>query len=1153
MNKNTFLSLIVSLFLVVIQAQNLNQSIPVSSEVEIGQLENGLTYYLQNNQKPDDIVELRMVVNTGSVMEDDDQLGLAHFLEHMAFNGTKSFEKNDIISYLQSIGVEFGADLNAYTSFDETVYILPIPSENFEDIDKGFQILKEMIFDMTLYPEDIDAERGVVAEEYRTTLGAQWRMIKKYLPEMMYGSKYAERLPIGTKESIETFSYESLRRFYKDWYRPDLMALIVVGDIEVGKMKELVTKYFEDVPKPSNPRERVVYSLPNHSDTKISSVSDEEAFVNTVQIMYKDLEDTTPMTSVGDYKSYLIDRLFSSMINARLDELATSSKPPFLNAYSSYGDGFARTKKMYSSNATSTNKESLPTTIKAILTENKRVSEHGFLQSELDRAKQNILTSLENQVKEKGKQNSGRLVSQYIRHFLQSEPIPGIEWEYQTAKNLLDEIKLEEVSSRINDYVHPENMVVVVQQKEEEGEDIFDDESVLEIMKEVENAQVTAYQESELRNDLIEVIPEAGSIVSKDYDEKLDVTRLVLNNGVKVTYKQTDFKNDQILFSAYSKGGTSLLSNEDLKAVEIALQLNANAQAGFGGLSVSDLEKLMSGNTASVSSSVGQYSETLSGNSTPKDIGSLLQMIYLHHTALNKNADFFNAFINNVKGFYKGILSNPEYYFQIAVDEEKNIENDRYLGFPGDEDFDAINYDKTYDFHVDRFADANDFFYYFVGNFDTDILEKLVETYLGSLPATDDEDEIVVPEFRQKDVFNEFIVEKGTDPKSFVNIDWIEEVAYDREISLASSALSDVVTNKLIEKLREDEGGVYGVGARSSFSEIPYPQLSFSIVFPCGPEKAKDLINFSLELIEDIRKNGISDEDLEKVKESRRVDYKENVEENSYWLSYLNNTDRYNRDPYRLYNYLDVVDALTTEDLQNIALQYLDENYFLAILYPEEVEEKVVEKVENDITTTGVISNYINAIGGLDTINSINSLELSYSANFMGNALEATSINSADEQKQIIKMGGNVLATVTVNASGAKVEQMGNSMDLPPEMAADMQAVIGIIPELKMMENENVTLTGIEEVDGQKAYAVKLKGQSTKTTTYYAVESGLKLKQTTVTEMMGQTQTQDTTYGNYKSFGSLLIPTTTTVPLGPQAVDATLTNVKVNGETVSAE
>ena len=287
----------------------------------------------------------------------------------------------------------------------------------------------------------------------------------------------------------------------------------------------------------------------------------------------------------------------------------------------------------------------------------------------------------------------------------------------------------------------------------------------------------------------------------------------------------------------------------------------------------------------------------------------------------------------------------------------------------------------------------------------------------------------------------------------------------------------------MIEKLREDEGGVYGVGARSSFSEIPYPQLSFSIVFPCGPEKAKDLINFSLELIEDIKKNGISDDDLEKVKESRRVDYKENIEENSYWLSYLSNTDRYNRDPYRLYNYLDVVDALTTEDLQNVALQYLDENYFLAILYPEEVEEKVVEKVENDITATGVITNYINAIGGFDTINSINSLELNYSANFMGNALEAISTNSADEQKQIIKMGGNVLATVTVNASGAKVEQMGNSMDLPAEMAADMQAVIGIIPELKMMENENVTLTGIEEVDGQKAYAVKLKGQSTKTTT----------------------------------------------------------------------
>ena len=1153
MNKNSFNTLIATLFCMLIFAQNLKQPIPVHTEVEIGQLDNGLTYYLQNNPKPDDIVELRMVVNTGSVMEDDDQLGLAHFLEHMAFNGTKSFEKNDIISYLQSIGVEFGADLNAYTSFDETVYMLPIPSDNFENIDKGFQVLKEMIFDMTLHPEDIDAERGVVIEEYRTSLGAQWRMIQKYLPEMMYGSKYAERLPIGTKESLETFSHESLRRFYKDWYRPDLMALIVVGDIEVSTMKELVTKYFEDVPKPTNPRERVVYSLPNHPEPKISSVSDEEAFVNTVQVMYKDLEDSEPMKTVGDYKTYLIDRLFSNMINGRLDELATSSNPPFLNASSSYGSGFARTKKMYTSSATSTNAESLPATITALLTENKRVLKHGFLQIELERAKQNILTSLERQVKEKGKQNSSRFVSQYIRHFLEKEPIPGIEWEYENAQKILDDIELKEVSARINDYVHPENMVVVVQQKEEEGKEIFGNESVLEIMEAVENAEVIAYQEDEIRSNLLEVIPEAGSIVSKSYDEKLGVTKLELSNGINVRYKPTDFKNDQILFQAYSKGGVSLLSNEELIPVEIPLQLNANAQAGYGGLSVSDLEKLMSGNTASLSSSVSQYSEGLSGSSSPEDIQSLLQMIYLHHTGLNKNADIFNAFINNVKGFYKGILANPEFYFQIAVAEEKNIGNDRFNGFPSDEDFDAINYDKAYDFHVDRFADANDFTYYFVGNFEADELEELVEIYLGSLPVSKEEDEIIVPDFRQQDTFKEFIVQKGTDPKSFVTIDWIEDADYDPHIKFAASALSDVVTNKLIEKLREDESGVYGVGARSNFSEIPYPEFSFSIAFPCGPDRAQELIDFSMALIADIQTNGIAAEDLEKVKESLRVNYKENIEQNSYWLSYLKNTDQYGRDPYRLFSYLDKVDALTVEDLQNVAVKYLDENYFLAILYPEEVEDKVVEAVEKDMTADGVITHYLNAIGGTDLIRSLQSLELSYRANFMGNDLEATSINSADEQKQIIKMGGNVLATVTVNATGATVEQMGNRMDLPPDMAADMQAVIGVIPELKMLDNENVTLTGIEEVDGQRAYAIVMKGQTTTTTTYYAVESGLKLKQISVTEMMGQTQTQESSYGNYKSIGGLMIPTSTSVPLGPQAVDATLVDVKINGESVSAE
>jgi len=1134
-------------------AQNQQESIPVNSEVEIGQLENGLTYYLQNNPKPTDIVELRMVVNTGSIMEDDDQLGLAHFLEHMAFNGTKSFEKNDLISYLQSIGVEFGADLNAYTSFDETVYILPIPSADFKELDKGFQVLKEMMFDMTLNAEDIDAERGVVLEEYRTTLGAQWRMIKKYLPEMMYGSKYADRLPIGTKESIESFTHESLRRFYKDWYRPDLMGLIVVGDIEVDTMRELVNKHFASVPKSSDPRERTVYSLPNHDDTKISTVGDPEAFVNTIQVMYKDRENKTQMATVGDYKSLLIDRLFSNMINARLDELATSSAPPFLNASSSYGDSFARTKKAYTSYSTSTNAESIPTALEAVLIENKRVKEHGFLLSELERAKLDIITSLESQLKEKGKQNSGRFVNEYIRHFLENEPIPGIEWEYETAKKLLAKITLEEVSSRIYDFIHQDNMVVIVQQKEEEGKEILDKGKIREIIADVEAAQVAAYEETELRKELIEVVPTAGSITSKSYDERLEITRLTLSNGVKVAYKQTDFKNDQVLFSAFSKGGTSLLSNEELRAAEIAIQLNANAQAGYGGLSVSDLEKLMSGNTASVSSSISAYSESLRGNCSPKDLKSLLEMIYLHHTGLNKDADYFNAFVNNVKGFYKGILSNPEYYFQISVAEEKNIGNERYLGFPGDEDFDAINYDKTYAFHVNQFADANDFSYYFIGNFEVEALESLIETYIASLPINDKQDEIVVPDFRQEDTFKEFVVQKGTDPKSFVNIEWIENTTYDSHTKFAASALSDVLTNKLIEKLREDESGVYGVGARSSFSEIPYPQLTFSIVFPCGPEKAQELINFSLEQIEDIKTNGVSLEDLEKVKESRRVDHKENLESNNYWLGYMSNTDRFNRDPYRVYDYLDLVDALKPEDLQNVASEYLDENYFLAVLYPEEVEEKEVQKVNENITAQDIITNYIDAIGGVEVLKNINTLEVSYKANFMGNEIVATSINTFDEQKQIVEMGGNVLATVTVNATGAKIEQMGNSMDLPPEIASDMQAIMGIIPELKMMENQNITVTGMEDIGGQKAYALEMKGQTTTTTTYYAVDSGLKIKQTSVTEMMGQTQKQDSNFGNYKNFGGLLLPATTSIPLGPQSIDATLGSVKINGEEVSGE
>jgi zinc protease len=1136
-----------------LHAQNDSLIIPISPDLEIGKLDNGLTYYLQQNQKPADIVELRMVVNTGSVMEDDDQLGLAHFLEHMAFNGTKSFEKNDIVSYLQSIGVEFGADLNAYTSFDETVYILPIPSAEFENLDKGFQILKEMMFDMTLHGDDIDAERGVVLEEYRTRLGAETRMLEKTLPAMMYGSKYVDRLPIGTKENLETFEHESLRRFYKDWYRPDLMGLIIVGDVEVEVMKDLMNKHFGDVPKSEVFREREVFPLPNHEDTKIAVASDPEAFVNRIQVMYKDRADRKEMKTVADYKSLLVDQLFSIMINARLNELANSSNPPFLSASSSYGGSYARSKNAYTSYGISPDGEKMPETLKAMLTENKRVLSHGFLYAELDRAKRSLLTRLENQAKEKNKVNSERIVSEYIRHFLENEAIPGIEWEFKTATELVPNIELVEVSTRISDFIHPDNMVVIASRKEDGEESLLDEDTIKAIIAEVDATKVAAYEEADLRSEIVESVPESGTIIDRSYDEKLDLTRLTLSNGVRVAYKQTNFKNDQVLVQAYSNGGTSLIDEDDLQKTLLALQLNANAQAGYGGLAVSEMEKVMSGNSASLSSSIGAFSENISGNSAPKDLKSLLELIYLHHTSLNKDMDYFNAYINNIKGFYAGILSNPEYYFQITVSEEKNRGNKRYLSFPSEEDFDAIDYDETYQFHVDRFADANDFSYYFIGNFEAKELESLVETYLASLPTKEQQDEIVVPEFRTKDEYREFIVEKGTDPKSFVNIQWTENLPYDAATRIAADALSNVLTNKLIEKLREDESGVYGVGARSNFQEIPYSQLSFNILFPCGPENARDLIDYSLELVEQIKKEGVSESDLNKVKESYRVDHKENLESNGYWIDYISTTDRYKKNPHRIFKYEERIDALKAEDLQRVAIDFLDENYFLALLMPEEIIEKVVEDVDESVEPKDVLANYIKAIGGTDKLNGIKSLQVTYVGDFMGNEIKADVLSTKDEMVQTVSMGGNVMATITVNASGAQVAQMGNTMDLPPDMAADMQANVGIIPEFRMMENESLAVTGIEDFEGIKAYAILTKGNTTTTTSYYAVESGLKIKQNVLIEMMGQVQSQDTSYGNYISFNGLLLPSTTSVPLGPQSVEATIRDVKINGEVVVAE
>ena len=914
------------------QEQTTTSQIPEDPNVKIGVLDNGLTYYIRNNGKPEDKLELRLAINAGSILEEDDQQGLAHFMEHMNFNGTKNFEKNDLVDYLQSIGVKFGADLNAYTGFDETVYILPIPSDDPEKLNQGFQILEDWAHNATLTEEAIDGERGVVMEEYRLGLGPDKRMMQVYLPKLMHNSKYADRLPIGKEDVIQNSDYETIRKYYRDWYRPDLMAVVAVGDLDVTQIEQKIKEHFSNLKPSENPRERKEYGLPNHEETFVAIASDKEAPFTRVQVYYKDQEKAKELTTVDDYREELVESLFSTMINNRLDELRNKPNPPFTFGYSYHGGTYARSKDAYQSIAMTGEGQQMQA-LRALLEENERVKRYGFNPSELERAKKEYLARLEQQYKNRDKEESDRIVNRYVSHFLDKEPIPGIEWQYEFAQKSLDQIELEEVNALIQNFLHDDNRVVVLTGPEKEGLKQVKKEEVLALLEEVKKKDLQKYTEEKLRDDLLTQAPEAGNIVGESTNEQVGVKTITLDNGAKVVYKKTDFKNDEVLFSAYSPGGTSLLSDEAYH--KTALANSGLPEAGIADLSKNDLGKMMSGKIVSARPQISSYSEGFSGSASPKDLETLFQLVHLYFTDLNKDQEAYNSYVSKQKGFLGNLMSNPNFYFQNEIGKLMNEGNPRYIGFPTPEKYDQQDYDLAYQKYQERFANAGDFIFYFVGNIDEDKLKQYAETYLASLPSQGQKEQFEVPDFRPDNSYRREIIYKGADPKSQVSIRWNGETEYNKAEDFAMQALGEILSIKLIEELREEEGGVYGVGARGNISKIPYGSYSFSISFPCGPENVEKLTQAALAEVEKIRENGPTEKDLAKIKETYLVEHKQQMKENKFWIQKMESADVEGYDINEITKFEQKLNSLSADKIQDVAEKYLNEDYLLGILMPE--------------------------------------------------------------------------------------------------------------------------------------------------------------------------------------------------------------------------
>ena len=916
---------------------DLSQVMPVDPNVKIGRLSNGLTYYIRHNSLPEKRVELRLIVNAGSVLEDDDQQGLAHFMEHMNFNGTQRFPKNELVSYLQSIGVEFGADLNAYTSFDETVYLLPVPTDKPGLVDKGLQILEDWAHNALLDPAEIEKERGVVIEEWRLSRGADERMMKQTLPVQYRGSKYAERLPIGTKEILDHFSYDALKRFYTDWYRPDLQAVIVVGDIDVKDMEQKIKTIFGAIPAQPSPRKRETFLVPDHTETLSVVAKDKETALPSVELLFK--KEPQPDTSIGDYCRHINRLLFTGMLNNRFRELRLKSNPPFLTASANYGNSYARTKDAYQLFANSSD-TGMGRTLYALLQENRRVLLYGFTPSEFDLQKKQLQSFYDRLFSEREKEESFRYADEYANNFLINEPIPGIEWEYDFVKQYLSSVKLEEVNNLAKQWITKDNMVITLNAPDKADVKIPPAEDLNAVLAAVDVAIIEPYKEKVLPASLVDAEKiKAGKISSSKTDDDLQITTIKLSNGATVILKATNFKNDEIMFRAFSKGGHSLVKDADYFSASNAAAIVT--QSGVGNFSAIDLGNMLKGKNTNLSPNITLYSEGLNGNTIPKETETLLQLIHLYFTSPRKDPDAFASYKTRQKQLYANLAANPQIYFSSEFQKMMTQNHPRAGGLPKPDDFDKINLDRSIQIYKERFANAGDFTFFFVGSFDETIIKPLLEKYIGSLPSMAKKETFKDLGIRPPSGKVDKVITKGADPKSLVSLVFTSPVPYNTTDGYALRSLADVMDIKLIEQLREEKGSVYGVSAFGSISKIPYSYSSFSISFPCAPENADTLSKAAIDELRKIITSGVSMEDLEKVKEQQKRKLEVDIKQNQFWINNLFDAYYLGNNPADILMKQKQSQNLTSKIIQDAAKKYINlNNYIRATLKPDKQEEK---------------------------------------------------------------------------------------------------------------------------------------------------------------------------------------------------------------------
>ncbi len=913
-------------------AQDLSQPLPQDPQVIKGTFPNGLTYYFRHNKKPEQKVELRLVVKAGSILETPDQLGLAHFMEHMNFNGLKHFEKNELVSYLQSIGVEFGADLNAYTGFDQTVFILPIPTDKPGNLETGFQIVEDWAHNALLTDKDINDERGVVLEESRLGKGAEDRMLKKYFPKYASGTLYAERLPIGKDEVLKTFKPEVLRRFYHDWYRPDLQAVIVVGDIDSATAISLITKHFKDLKNPANERERKYVTAQPRAKAEAMVVSDKEAVSPSLQILFHVQKHEADKT-LGDYRHSLMRMLATSIINQRLRDLSRSAKPPFPFASVGFDDMIHGYQSFTA--ATTFNTDGVQKPLDALVAELLKARDYGFTEQELERAKSEALAGITKMYNERKTTYSQTYAEEYIRNFLNGEAFPGLANEYAYYKELLPGITAAEVSALPKEWMKSLNTFTLITAPKKESLKLPTDAQLLALSQKAFTQKVEPNKAEAVATSLLDKIPSPGKVVSQKEEKDLGATTYTLSNGVKVTIKPTDFKSDEIQLSGIRKGGQNNYGVADKKSAQYATAVVA--AMGYGKYTPTQIEQILAGKVATVRMSMGEIYDHVEGASNVKDFETMLQYLYLRMTAPRKDTDLFDAFRMKQKQQLQFLSASPQISFLDTTFGVLYAHNPLAPSpVPKPADFDAIQLDRALEIYRNEFGDADGFEFYLVGNISADKALPLLETYLGSLPTTGKTPGYRDNGVRPVDGNKKLIMKKGKEKKSLILAMYHGNHPYSEAFALRTEALAEVLNIKVIEDLREKLGSIYSGGFQANVTDKPYSYYTLMMYLPCGPENVDKLLAASAQEIKEIQEQGVDPKDLEKVKSQWIEKNRVNMKDNGYWISALKDILFEGRDRNHILQYDAWINSLTTDQLKQTAKEVFNgSNEFIAILNPE--------------------------------------------------------------------------------------------------------------------------------------------------------------------------------------------------------------------------